>query len=114
MATYKQPCFHCGGLIDRDVRLCPKCQSRSPFGYRCPSCGRDIEKGQAVCSGCGRPLMVICPTCGQGTFADERCEKCGAGLMIQCTNPRCGELQFFENDICTACGKKIKKAKGRW
>jgi hypothetical protein len=46
------------------------------------------------------------------TFAGERCEACGGGLMIHCTNSRCGELQFFENIKCTACGKKIKRGMG--
>jgi hypothetical protein len=55
---------------------------------------------------------VICPTCGGRTFADERCELCNAGLMIHCSNSRCGELQFFENSRCTVCGKKIKREIG--
>lgn len=109
MATYKQPCIHCGNFIERDSRLCTKCGSRSPFGYLCPACLRPIEKGNMVCAGCGRPLYTACPNCKQQTFVDERCEKCGAGLMIRCENPRCGELQFFENIKCTACGKKLKK-----
>ena len=109
MATYKQPCIHCATLIDGDSRICQQCGSRSPFAYRCPTCLRETNKGQMLCSGCGRMLTVTCPTCAQPTFADERCDKCGAGLMIYCTNPRCGELQFFENIKCTACGKKIKK-----
>lgn len=111
MASYKQPCIHCGEFIDRDSRLCPKCNSRSPFGYMCPSCLREIQRGQAACSGCGRPLYITCPTCGRQAFTDERCEACGAGLMIHCTNPHCGELQFFDLTKCTACGKKIKKKK---
>jgi len=109
MASYKQPCFQCGEFIDKDARICPKCQSRSPFGYHCPACIREIEKGQAVCAGCGRPLYVPCPTCGHQTFVGDQCEKCGASLMIRCANRRCGEPQFFENTKCTACGKKIKK-----
>ena len=109
MASYKQPCVHCGTLIERDSRLCVACGSRSPFGYRCPTCLREVQKGQAVCSQCARSLIVICPTCSQPTFADERCERCGSGMMTRCTNPRCGDLQFFENIKCTSCGKKIKK-----
>jgi len=113
MATFKQPCIHCSEFIDADSRICPKCYSRSPFGYRCPTCLREIQKGQQVCSACGRSLYVTCPTCAQRTFAGERCEVCGAGLMINCTNPRCGDLQFFENIKCTSCGKKIKRDIGR-
>lgn len=113
MATYKQPCVHCNTFIERDARICPGCGSRSPFGYRCPTCLREIHKGQPVCSSCGRSLTIICPTCQQPTFADERCERCGAGLMVYCTNVRCGELQFFENRKCVACGKKIDKQVGR-
>jgi hypothetical protein len=70
---------------------------------------KSIEKRQTVCSGCGRSLTVVCPACQQPTFVDERCERCGASLMIHCANPRCGEPQFFDLTKCTACGKKIKE-----
>ena len=108
MASYKQPCIHCGALLDRDVRFCPKCGSGSPFGYLCPTCLRPIEKGDAICGGCGRPLVVTCPFCAEKTFVQERCERCGESLMTSCENKRCGVLQFFENTRCTACGKKLK------
>lgn len=108
MATYKQPCIHCGTFLERDARFCSSCGSQSPFGYRCPACLAPIEKGRAVCAGCGRPLYVSCPACGQKTFVQEYCEHCRAGLLVRCENPRCGAFQFFENTKCTACGKKIK------
>ena len=111
MATYKQPCMRCGDFIERDVLLCPKCLSRSPFGYRCPACRREIQKGQIACSGCGRELYTTCPVCRQRTFTDEKCEACGASLLVKCANPRCGGMQFFENTTCTECGKKLKKKK---
>ena len=109
MSFYKVPCMHCGTLLERDARFCPTCGSGSPFGYHCPTCLRSIQKGQVCCVGCGRPLYVACPVCKQKTFVQERCEACGASLMIRCENKRCQELQFFENIKCTACGKKIKK-----
>jgi len=109
MATYKQPCIHCGEFIEGDSRFCPKCQSRSPFGYNCPTCLREIQKDQAVCAGCGRQLYVICPVCGGTTFVSTHCDACQADLMKQCQNPRCLQLQFFENMKCTACGKKFKE-----
>jgi hypothetical protein len=28
--------------------------------------------------------------------------------MVRCENVRCGQMQFFQNSKCTACGKKIK------
>ncbi len=108
MASYKQPCIHCGAFIETDARVCTGCGSRSPFGYLCPTCNRPVQKGQTLCAGCGRPLYVSCPTCGQQTFVQERCERCGAGLMVYCENKRCGALQFFQNEKCTVCGKKIK------
>lgn len=111
MAFYKQPCIHCGRFIEKDARFCPYCQSGSPFGYLCPSCLNPIEKGQRVCSSCGRSLYINCPKCGKQTFVQERCEACGTSLMILCQNPRCGVMQFFENTKCNACGKKIKPAK---
>ncbi|MCL1917768.1 MAG: hypothetical protein FWG14_05565 [Peptococcaceae bacterium] len=109
MATYKQPCLHCGAMIERDSRICPQCHSLSPYGYRCPTCLRTIQKGQQVCSGCRRTLYVPCPTCKNMTFTGERCDFCGQGLMVHCTDSRCGNLQFFENMYCTDCGKKINK-----
>ena len=109
MATYKQTCIHCGTLVDRDARFCPTCGSNSPFGYHCPTCLHEIEKvTQALCAGCGRQLYIVCPICGARTFVQEKCEVCGVSLMIRCKNPRCGVGQFFENEKCTACGKKIK------
>ena len=112
MATYKQPCIHCGEFIERDSRLCPKCGSRSPFGHGCPNCLKPIERGNAVCAGCGRTLTTVCPFCNGQTFAGSgKCDACGKSLMILCENKRCGELQFFENTKCTVCGKPIKKAK---
>ena len=112
MAVYKEPCIHCGEFIGRDSKFCTKCGSRSPFGYHCPACLKPIERGDTLCSGCGRPLTVICPYCGGNTFAgSDKCGACGKTLMILCENSRCGEAQFFENKRCVACGKPIKKAK---
>jgi len=62
-----------------------------------------------VCPGCGRPLRVICPYCGKVTFVGDRCEHCAGTLLIKCPNRRCGDMQFFENEKCTACGKRLKK-----
>jgi RNA polymerase subunit RPABC4/transcription elongation factor Spt4 len=109
MATYKQNCIHCGALTDRDARFCPSCGSQSPFGYLCPTCLRPVTKDERVCAGCGRPLHIVCPVCGGATFVGERCDACGAGLMIRCPNRRCGAQQFFQNEKCTACGHKIKE-----
>lgn len=113
MATYKQQCIHCHTLIPRDSRYCSTCGSRSPFGYVCPTCRSPITKEQWVCGGCGRPLKIVCPHCGGQTFVADRCEQCGKSLLVKCNNPRCGEMQFFENQKCTACGKKIKAVLGR-
>ncbi len=109
MAVYKVPCRHCGTLIARDSRFCPKCGSRAPFMDLCPTCLREVGREDAVCPGCGRPLYVACPNCGKQTFAGERCDVCGASLLKKCPNPLCGEMQFFENSRCTACGKSFKR-----
>jgi RNA polymerase subunit RPABC4/transcription elongation factor Spt4 len=111
MATYKVPCIHCNEMLERDAHYCPRCGSRSPFGYHCPSCLKPIARGYAICSSCGRALVTTCPYCNGPTFVgSERCDTCGQTLMIRCESKRCGELQFFENKKCTACGKPIKKA----
>ena len=111
MATYKQPCIHCNTFVERDAGFCPACGSRNPFGYVCPTCRSPIVKGQMLCSGCGRPLAIPCPHCGGQTFVGTKCDICGMSLMVKCTNPRCGDMQFFQNEKCTACGKKIKLEK---
>ena len=101
-------------IVESSLTGCPvlsKMRESQSFGYACPTCLRPIEKNQQVCSGCGRSLFVTCPACGKQTFVDERCQVCGAGLMIQCQNPRCGQMQFFQNEKCTACGKKFKNKK---
>lgn len=108
MATYKQPCIHCGNFLDTGSRFCPKCGSNSPFGYNCPKCLHEIQKDFQLCPGCGRQLYITCPHCGRRTFVQETCESCGKTLMVPCSNKRCGVMQFFENERCTACGKKIK------
>jgi len=109
MATYKQPCINCGTLIDGGDHVCPKCGSRSPFSYLCPKCLKPIQRGDVLCSGCGRPLNTACPYCHQPVFVgDSACPYCRGSLLILCENKRCREPQFFENTKCTACGKPIK------
>jgi RNA polymerase subunit RPABC4/transcription elongation factor Spt4 len=103
--------MHCSEMIERDSRSCPKCGSRSPFGYQCPKCLKSIGKDDAVCSGCGRSLTTTCPLCGGSTFAgNDKCDACGRSLLVLCKNKKCGVKQYFENTTCTACGKPIKKA----
>lgn len=109
MATYKQACIHCHTLIERGSRVCPSCGHRNPFGVHCPACAKPVERGQPSCPACGRSLVAACPNCKQQTFVDERCDACGAGLTVRCTNPRCGEWQFFENTKCVVCGHNINR-----
>ena len=111
MASYKKPCIHCGRLVDADAQVCPGCGSRSPLAYRCPSCRKEIQPQDAVCSACSRSLQVDCPHCRQKTRAGERCDQCGKTLLIQCQNPRCGDLQFFDLTRCHSCGKKLEPGK---
>ena len=112
MATYKQPCIQCGEMIERDSKVCVKCASRNPFGYKCPKCFKPIVRGNAVCGGCGKDLLTACPYCGDRTFiGSEKCDVCGKSIMIRCGDKRCGQLQYFENTKCTACGKPIKDGK---
>jgi len=109
MASYKQPCKHCGAFINRDALFCPKCGSRSPFVDSCPTCLYQVNRGDVLCAGCGRPLYITCSKCEKRTFVQDKCEHCGHDFMVQCPNKRCGSMQFFENKKCTACGKSLKK-----
>ncbi len=109
MATYKKNCIFCNALIEPDSRFCPKCGNRSPFALRCPACLREVSGEDTVCPGCGRPLVIHCPFCGENTFVADRCQSCGRSLMVPCPNKRCGEMVFFQNTHCRACGKKIGK-----
>ncbi|NLC41107.1 MAG: hypothetical protein GX763_09360 [Clostridiaceae bacterium] len=113
MAGYKHPCIHCGNLIDHDARYCIYCNSRSPFAFRCPDCLKEVEQKQSICSSCGRPLYVPCPSCAQLTFVSDNCQSCGTTLLVQCQNKRCMQMQFFQNTKCTACGKLLKNKKKR-
>ena len=73
----------------------------------CPSCYRQVTRGQRLCAGCGRRLTVTCPVCQATSFVGEQCEACGAVFLFRCPDQRCGAWQFFENERCTACGQKI-------
>jgi predicted amidophosphoribosyltransferase len=110
MATYQKPCIQCGAFVQGGARYCQACGTSNPFTHNCPTCIKEISPEHMVCSGCGRPTKILCPVCKQQTFIGKsNCEVCGESLMQTCSNPRCGEKQFFENTKCTACGKKFKK-----
>lgn len=107
MAVYKEPCRHCGTFLSADSRFCSKCGSRAPFKDLCPACLSEIRREDKFCSGCGKELYIACPKCSKITFIGEKCDVCGYSLLKKCTNIRCGEMQFFQNTKCTACGKKL-------
>jgi len=107
MAFYKHPCRHCGTLLPEDSRFCSQCGSRAPFADLCPTCAGEIHREDSVCTDCGRPLYVACPHCGERTFVSDKCDVCDKSLLKPCTNPRCCQMQFFENKKCTACGKRL-------
>ena len=109
MATYKQPCIHCHTLIDRDVRFCPNCGSQSPFGYLCPHLpAPNHEKSKSVRRLRTAAYGHLSPPAEKLRFVQETCEQCGQSLMIRCENRRCQAMQFFQNEKCTACGKRFK------
>jgi RNA polymerase subunit RPABC4/transcription elongation factor Spt4 len=96
-------------LVDFDAKNCPFCGRINPFNYSCPDCSSIVDKKYNICPGCGRSLRLMCPHCKAQTFAQDICEACGKSLMVICSNKRCGKPQFFQNTMCTVCGKKIKK-----
>lgn len=108
MAGYDKPCIGCGNFIGYDSKFCPVCGRLSPFNDACPSCNAEIKRGWLKCPSCGRDLNITCPHCGATTFVAERCDSCKGSLMIRCEYKNCMAPQFFQNNKCTACGKKIK------
>ena len=108
MASYKQTCIHCGMLVDRDVRVCSACGSRSPFGYLCPSCLRPVEKGQPLCAGCGRPLYVACPFCGKPTFVSSA----DRGSWSAAATNAAGRLSFLKIHAAPPAAKRSKPRSG--
>lgn len=108
MAGYDKPCISCGNFIGYDSKFCPVCGRLSPFYDACPSCNAEIKRGWARCPSCGRDLNITCPHCGAATFVADKCDACHASLMIRCEYKNCMAPQFFQNNKCTACGKKIK------
>lgn len=107
MASYKQPCRFCGELLQSDARFCSKCGSDAPFADLCPDCLNKIDRGSVRCSSCGRPLYTVCPHCEKRTFVASTCDACGKSLTKTCHNPLCRQEQFFENKVCTVCGKRL-------
>ena len=108
MGTYKKSCIHCGAYVEGDSRFCTNCGKKSPFNYLCPNCLSSIQRGSLACPSCKKPLMTMCPWCGGSTFVgSEDCDLCGKTLLKRCENPRCGDMQFFENIQCTTCGKAL-------
>ncbi len=112
MAGYNKQCIGCGELIGYDNRFCPICGRVSPFYDACPSCMAQIKREWQRCPSCGRSLYIACPFCAQKTYVSDKCDNCHAPLTVQCENKLCRSQQFFENQKCTECGKKIKH-KGR-
>lgn len=107
MAFYKQPCRFCGELLNHDARFCSKCGSDAPFVDLCPTCMQQVRREDTRCCDCGRSLYITCPHCNGRTFVASKCDICGESLTKTCINPLCKEQQFFENTVCTACGKKL-------
>jgi len=108
MATYKKHCIYCSKLIPGDAQSCPYCAHEDPFCMRCPRCRNPVEKGWKVCSGCGLQLISVCTACGKETPTAKTCAHCGAPVLVQCPNRKCGEVQILMlGGNCVACGKPL-------
>lgn len=52
--------------MSENERTCPVCGTAyEPGGYRCPSCGADLERECPVCGALNPPLAHECLACGQ-------------------------------------------------
>jgi len=83
----------------------------TPLETACLHCGKPVNREESVCLCCGFPLYITCPSCGGHIFADRTCEKCGHPLTVSCTNKKCEAVQYYKNDVCNICRKKIKVRK---
>jgi len=108
MPGYKQPCRHCGKLVDQESNLCPFCGKKNPIFLRCAQCKNPIQQGWKVCTNCGLNLEVKCPKCGQLTIFTDFCDYCGAGFTVICSGKRCKTEQPFIYEKCIKCNKKLK------
>ncbi len=67
-------CQEKGIALERDAEISSKTVCR---------CGHVNEKGAAVCSRCGLPLVVECPGCHtKSPNTEDRCPKCGTPLGL--------------------------------
>ena len=51
-------CLYCGQPHAVGIRFCPTTGMRISEELSCPLCGKAIEPGWIVCSGCGQPLEI--------------------------------------------------------
>ncbi len=75
MASYKQTCIHCGNLIDRDSRFVHSVPAKALL-VTFAQLAASYRKGTTTLFRCGRKLYILCPHCGQQTFAGDQCERC--------------------------------------
>jgi len=54
VASVTQSCPNCGGPIEADFILCPRCGT--PLKRSCPSCHRAVNVDWAICPYCGSTL----------------------------------------------------------
>jgi RNA polymerase subunit RPABC4/transcription elongation factor Spt4 len=119
-------CSACGGAMDVDDRVCPRCGAEVTIletpgdEYVCSECGGDVAEDDRVCPHCGADLEeeeeaparldqddeYICSACGGDVAADDKvCRHCGADVEeIEETPPEPGEA---EASAQTLSGREI-------
>ena len=108
MLGYQQPCRYCDELIPPMSETCPQCGRVNPHTQRCPRCRNPVRRNWVSCSGCGLPLKISCPFCGEETFFGDYCDACDARLVVRCSDEKCGLEQPPVGDTCTQCGKPLE------
>ena len=62
MASYKQPCIHCGTFIESDSRFCPDVKAEALLGISAPPACAPSKKANLSAPAAAGRLLFLVPT----------------------------------------------------